>query len=65
MSHQNGKIEPINQKSYAQAKDLMNVLFDITDMLPLSQVNATPLTDLMQDVYANYILPVEYEKTNL
>lgn len=63
MSHQQGKIEPINQ--YSEAKVLMNLLFEITSKIPLSQVDASPITDLMQDVYANYILPVEYEKADI
>lgn len=55
--------KPINQKNYyTEAKQLMNDLFDISDKLKGTEVDITPLVDIMQHTYGNYILPVELKE---
>lgn len=55
-------MNPINQQNYyEEAGKLMSDLFSIGNSLKGTGVDITPIVNIMQHTYVNYILPKELE----
>ena len=56
-------IEPINQQNYEhQARKIMSDLFEVSNNLKGTGVDITPIVNVMQITYANYIVPEELKR---
>lgn len=56
-------IGPINQQNYEQqARKILSDLFSVAHTLEGTGIDITPIANIMQTIYVNYIVPAELER---